>query len=148
MIGACRIFTRQFSKYFPEIGRMSKSKVQKSKNKNNKNEENPPSESPSGPVSARKDGNISIKILAKPGAKTNNITDIGEEAVGVQISAPPVEGEANTELVRYMSGVLGLRKSDVTLDKGSRSRQKTILLQSGTLSVSEVIAKLKSAMDS
>jgi uncharacterized protein YggU (UPF0235/DUF167 family) len=43
--------------------------------------------------------------------------DIGNEAVGVQISAPPVEGEANTELVRYMAAVLGLRKSDVSLDK-------------------------------
>jgi uncharacterized protein YggU (UPF0235/DUF167 family) len=43
--------------------------------------------------------------------------DIGSEAVGVQISAPPVEGEANTELLRYMAAVLGVRKSDVSLDK-------------------------------
>jgi uncharacterized protein YggU (UPF0235/DUF167 family) len=43
--------------------------------------------------------------------------DIGSEAVSVQISAPPVEGEANTELVKYMAAVLGLRKSDVSLDK-------------------------------
>jgi uncharacterized protein YggU (UPF0235/DUF167 family) len=44
-------------------------------------------------------------------------SDIGNEAVSVQISAPPVEGEANTELVKYMAAVLGLRKSDVSLDK-------------------------------
>ena len=43
--------------------------------------------------------------------------DIGEEEVGVQIAAPPVEGEANTELVKYMSKLLGLRKSDVILEK-------------------------------
>jgi uncharacterized protein YggU (UPF0235/DUF167 family) len=43
--------------------------------------------------------------------------DIGSEAVSVQISAPPVEGEANTELVKYIATVLGLRKSDVSLDK-------------------------------
>jgi uncharacterized protein YggU (UPF0235/DUF167 family) len=35
----------------------------------------------------------------------------------VQISAPPVEGEENTELVKCMATVLGLRKSDVSLDK-------------------------------
>ena len=40
-----------------------------------------------------------------------------EECVGIQIAAPPVDGEANTELVKYMSKVLGLRKSDVSLDK-------------------------------
>jgi uncharacterized protein YggU (UPF0235/DUF167 family) len=45
--------------------------------------------------------------------------DVGSEAVGVQISAPPVEGEANTELVKYMAAVLGVRKSDVSLDKVS-----------------------------
>ena len=45
------------------------------------------------------------------------ISDIGSEGVGVQIAAPPVDGEANTELVRYIASVLGLRKSDVSLDK-------------------------------
>jgi hypothetical protein len=39
--------------------------------------------------------------------------------VGVQINAPPVEGEANTELVKYMAAVLGVRKSDVSLDRVS-----------------------------
>jgi hypothetical protein len=45
--------------------------------------------------------------------------DIGNEAVGVQINAPPGEGEANTELVKYIAAVLGLRKSDISLDKVS-----------------------------
>jgi len=39
--------------------------------------------------------------------------------VGVQINAPPVEGEANTELIKYMAAVLGLRKSDISLDRVS-----------------------------
>lgn len=42
---------------------------------------------------------------------------IEEEGVGVQISAPPVEGAANTELVKYLASVLGLRKSDVSLER-------------------------------
>lgn len=48
-----------------------------------------------------------------------NVLDISSEGVGVQISAPPVEGEANTELVRYLASVLGLKKSEVSLDKVS-----------------------------
>ena len=35
--------------------------------------------------------------------------------MGIQIDALPEDGEANTELVKYMSKVLGLRKSDVSL---------------------------------
>jgi uncharacterized protein (TIGR00251 family) len=94
-------------------------------------------------VTADKLGNIVIRIQAKPGAKQNAVTDIGNEAVGVQINAPPVEGEANTELVKYMAAVLGLRKSDISLDKGSRSRQKTVVVQHGTLTIEETVEKLK-----
>lgn len=45
------------------------------------------------------------------------IEDITEESVGVQISAPPVDGEANVELVKFISKTLGVRKSDVVLEK-------------------------------
>ncbi|XP_023712182.1 UPF0235 protein C15orf40 homolog, partial [Cryptotermes secundus] len=94
-------------------------------------------------VSTDKVGNVVIRIQAKPGAKQNAVTEIGTEAVGVQISAPPVEGEANTELVKYMAAVLGIRKSDVSLDKGSRSRQKTVVVTHGTLTAEEITEKLK-----
>ncbi|XP_062554089.1 UPF0235 protein C15orf40 homolog [Armigeres subalbatus] len=86
-----------------------------------------------------KTGNVLIKIQAKPGAKTNGITDIGEEGVGVQIAAPPVDGEANTELIKYLSKLLELRKSDVSLDRGSKSRQKTVVLEKGCRTPEQVL---------
>jgi hypothetical protein len=48
---------------------------------------------------------------------SHSFEGIDDEGVGVQIAAPPVDGEANTELVKYMAKLLGLRKSDVSLDK-------------------------------
>ncbi|KAH8369620.1 hypothetical protein KR093_000318 [Drosophila rubida] len=100
------------------------------------------------PVTLDKSGNITIKILAKPGAKQNGITDIGLEGVGVQIAAPPSEGEANAELVKYLSKVLGLRKSDVSLDKGSRSRNKIILVSKGVSTVEAIEQLLRKECDS
>lgn len=97
------------------------------------------------PVSTNKSGNVSIRILAKPGAKQNCITDITDEGVGVQIAAPPVEGEANTELVKYFSKVLGLRKSDVSLDRGSKSRSKILVISSEVISVERTIEILNDA---
>jgi uncharacterized protein YggU (UPF0235/DUF167 family) len=47
-----------------------------------------------------------------------------KEGVGVAIAAPPVDGEANTELVRFVAEVLALRKSNLSLDSGARSRSK------------------------
>lgn len=45
------------------------------------------------------------------------VADVGEDEVGVAVAAPPREGEANSELVDYMRSVLGLKKSELTLDK-------------------------------
>ncbi|XP_055643707.1 UPF0235 protein C15orf40 homolog [Toxorhynchites rutilus septentrionalis] len=99
-----------------------------------------PIASPQGPVYVDpKSGNVLIKIQAKPGAKSNGITDIGEEGVGVQIAAPPVDGEANTELIKYLSKLLELRKSDVSLDRGSKSRQKTVVLEKGCRTPEQVM---------
>ena len=54
--------------------------------------------------------------------------DVGSETVGVQISAPPVEGEANTELIKYIAAVLSVRKSDVSLDKVWNLWQSIIIM--------------------
>lgn len=88
----------------------------------------------------------SSKFLPNREPKHNNITDIGEEEVGVQIAVPPVEGEANTELVKYMSKLLGLRKSDVILEKGARSRNKTLVVTGTTKD--EVLKKLLNEIES
>lgn len=87
-----------------------------------------------------KTGSIQLKILAKPGSKQNSITDMDvDEGVGIQIAAPPVEGEANTELIKYLSKVLSVRKSDLSLDRGSKSRNKLVLIDKGsTLSIDQI----------
>lgn len=100
-----------------------------------------------GPISIDKSGNLQIKILAKPGAKQNGITDLSPDGCGVQIAAPPVEGEANTELVKFMAKVLALRKSDVQLDRGSKSRQKVILIANGAISMERAMELLQKECD-
>lgn len=77
-------------------------------------------------ITIDKIGDFAIKVLAKPGSKENSITGITEEGLEVKIAAPPVDGEANTELISYLSKMFGLRKSDLSLDRGSRSRTKTV----------------------
>ncbi|KAG9341348.1 hypothetical protein JZ751_019453 [Albula glossodonta] len=81
----------------------------------------------------------SFGLSCAPGAQ-----NVSPEAVGVAIAAPPSEGEANAELVRYLSKVLELKKSEVTLDRGCRSREKLIKV-SGSISPEEVLDRLKRA---
>lgn len=100
------------------------------------------SSSPPAPIASDKSGNLKIKIAAKPGAKENSITGITEEGVGVRINARPVEGEANSELVKFISSLLGVKKSSVSLDKGNKSRQKTILVTDPDMTPDEALSKL------
>lgn len=57
-------------------------------------------------------------------------------------------GEANLELIKYLAKVLGLRKSDLSLDKGSKSRTKTVTVvkESGS-SVETLLDMLKKEKD-
>ncbi|XP_053319095.1 UPF0235 protein C15orf40 homolog [Spea bombifrons] len=97
---------------------------------------------PTGPVGKDKNGFITIAIHAKPGSKQNAITDVTSEAVGVAIAAPPTEGEANAELCRYLSKVLDVKKSEVVLDKGGKSREKIVKV-SAALTPEVILEKLK-----
>lgn len=87
---------------------------------------------PNQAVNIDKNGDISIKVLAKPGSKENGVTGITEEGLEVKIAAPPVDGEANTELISFLSKLLSIRKSDLSLDRGSRSRTKTVTISKDT----------------
>ncbi|XP_060874374.1 UPF0235 protein C15orf40 homolog [Metopolophium dirhodum] len=95
-----------------------------------------------GPITVDKSGDVVIKINAKPGAKNNNITDISSDGIGVQINAPPTDGEANAELIKYLSKVLGLRKSDLSLDRGSRSRNKILIVHNTSLGIEGITEKI------
>ncbi|XP_006883252.1 PREDICTED: UPF0235 protein C15orf40-like [Elephantulus edwardii] len=99
-----------------------------------------------GPVAVDPKGCVTIAIHAKPGSKQNAITDVTTEAVNVAIAAPPSEGEANAELCRYLSKVLELRKSDVVLDKGGKSREKLVKILAST-TPEEILEKLQKQVE-
>ena len=47
----------------------------------------------------------------------------------VRLHAPPVEGKANQELLDFLSNRLNLRRSQVHLLLGEKSRQKVVEVQ-------------------
>ncbi|XP_039116650.1 UPF0235 protein C15orf40 homolog [Dioscorea cayenensis subsp. rotundata] len=76
---------------------------------------------------------VAIAVHAKPGSKVATITDVGDEAVGVQIDAPARDGEANAALLEFISSVLGVKKRQVSIGSGSKSREKVVLVEDITL---------------
>ncbi|KAF1431393.1 hypothetical protein FQV24_0002573, partial [Spheniscus mendiculus] len=95
-----------------------------------------------GPVAAAGDGCERVAVRAKPGSRCSAVTDVTAEAVGVAIAAPPSEGEANAELCRYLSKVLEVKKSEVILEKGGKSREKVVKILV-SMTPDEILEKLK-----
>jgi len=53
----------------------------------------------------------------------------GRPALRLRVPAPPVEGAANAALIGYLSESLRMRKSDVAIVSGRRSRSKLLELR-------------------
>ncbi|KAK8716319.1 hypothetical protein V6N13_043634 [Hibiscus sabdariffa] len=85
---------------------------------------------------------VAITIHAKPGAKSSSITDFSDDAVGVQIDAPAKDGEANAALLDYISSVLGVKRRQVSIGSGSKSRDKVVIVEEISLqTVSDALNK-------
>ncbi|KAH7851798.1 hypothetical protein Vadar_016585 [Vaccinium darrowii] len=72
---------------------------------------------------------VAITIHAKPGSKLATITDFSDEALGVQIDAPAKDGEANAALLDYISSVIGVKRRQVSIGSGSKSRDKVVVVE-------------------
>jgi len=49
-----------------------------------------------------------------------------DRALHLRIAAPPVKGKANQELIKFLSDILGVSKSNLTIEKGMTSKMKVI----------------------
>lgn len=69
---------------------------------------------------------IFMNVRAKPGSKKEGIQSIGENEIYVCLKAPPVDGKANANLIKYFSEIFKISKSDVVLEKGGLNKNKLV----------------------
>lgn len=67
-----------------------------------------------------------LKVWVKPGARSNQITEVTDDVVHLRISAPARENAANEAVAAYMGSVLGVRPRAVTVVQGHKSREKVL----------------------
>ena len=77
------------------------------------------------------DGSITLQLHVKPGAKLSRITNIDDHQIGMQIAAPPRDGEANEEVIRYTAELLGIKHRQLQLLTGLKSRDKVVRIEAG-----------------
>ena len=67
-----------------------------------------------------------IVVRVQPNAGRSEVLGFKNGCLHVKIAAPPVKGKANQELIGFLSDILKISKSDVTIRKGATSRTKFI----------------------
>lgn len=72
------------------------------------------------------DGKWLLRVRVQPGAKKSTVEGPYGEGLKIRIAAPAVDNKANKALTEYVAGLLGLKKRDIALEKGEKSRDKVL----------------------
>jgi len=67
-----------------------------------------------------------LKVHVLPRGSKNKVTGRREGALCVKLTAPPVENAANKALIEFIADLLEVRKSQVEIVSGHKSREKTL----------------------
>jgi uncharacterized protein (TIGR00251 family) len=71
-------------------------------------------------------GAVELGIWAKPRASKSRVVGIREGRLEVALAAPPVDGEANRELLRTLADHFGVARRSVELTSGESGRNKRV----------------------
>jgi uncharacterized protein (TIGR00251 family) len=88
---------------------------------------------------------VTLRVRVQPRASRDGLGGVRAGALVVRLAAPPVEGQANDALVRYVARLFGLPATAVRLQHGARGREKVLLL--GGAAVTAVQARLGSLLE-
>ncbi|MCX6743240.1 MAG: DUF167 domain-containing protein [Candidatus Parcubacteria bacterium] len=69
-----------------------------------------------------------IKVKVIPNSKLNKIVEQKDDFYKIKLTAPAHEGKANKALLNFLSRELKVAKSKITIIKGNKSREKTVLI--------------------
>ena len=74
------------------------------------------------------DGQVTLQLTlhVQPGASRTEVAGTHGDALKMRLAAPPVDGKANAELLRFLAEVFGVPRRNVTLLRGESSRAKVV----------------------
>ncbi len=67
-----------------------------------------------------------LRLYIQPKASRDSIIGLHGDELKVAITAPPVDGQANAHLVKYLAKQFRVAKSQVVIEKGELGRHKQV----------------------
>ena len=81
-----------------------------------------------------------MQVLVVSRASATTVAGRHGDGVRIRVAAPPVDGAANEELVRFLARRLGVSRDAVTITRGQSSRRKTLTIDG--ISTAAALARL------
>jgi uncharacterized protein (TIGR00251 family) len=75
------------------------------------------------------EGEWRMRVWVQPGAKKDELAGLHQGHLKIRLGAPAVDNKANQALLAFVAKLLGLRRSQVSLEAGQTSRQKTLCVR-------------------
>jgi uncharacterized protein (TIGR00251 family) len=71
---------------------------------------------------------VLLPVAVQPRASRNAVVGLHGNALKLLLTAPPVEGAANTACLRFVADLLGVSRARLSIIKGTKARQKLICI--------------------
>ncbi|HET7295490.1 MAG TPA: DUF167 family protein, partial [Gemmatimonadales bacterium] len=66
-----------------------------------------------------------LVVHVVPRARRTEVAGRHGDAIRIRVAAPPVDGAANAELIRFVAESVGVARGAVTIASGATGRRKT-----------------------
>lgn len=70
-----------------------------------------------------------LRVRVQPRASRDEVVGIQGDFLKIRITAPPVEGKANSHLIRYLSRLFAIPRSRIELLSGDSGREKRLRIE-------------------
>jgi hypothetical protein len=70
-----------------------------------------------------------LECHLQPKASRDEFAGLHGERLKIRLTAPPVDGKANAQLLAFLAAAFAVSKSQVSLESGQQSRQKRVRIR-------------------
>ncbi len=95
-------------------------------------------------LASSQDGRSLLRVYVQPKASRTGLVGLHGDAVKLAITTAPVDGKANVALLSFLAKFLGLKKRDLEIRHGLKSRNKTVLVTG--LESEEIRSKIEESL--
>ncbi|MEO1889991.1 MAG: DUF167 family protein [Cycloclasticus sp.] len=75
---------------------------------------------------AWQDDILLFNVFLQPRASRNALLGLHDNAIKIALTSPPIDGEANKQLIQFLAKLFRVKKSSIAISSGAHHRRKRI----------------------